>query len=295
MLFFRSGADSPAPLGHPATMIKKQKRSFLLLFQPSQAAQDDQTALVAAKRTIAALMQEISNAQQSIDSLYQQNLKVKTISQEIAQLSGQMEAIKTQAGVSSLEDQLSGIQDLLNEGAINIWARSIDPSTNVNLNRRINDALNEIFLQDIIVKEKINKISMLKREITERIAKKGWAPKIQQLGRSIEKIAPNETNQASQALLSFQAAKIELINTRNNNPTVDQSLLPLEIETATKRLHLKNIITQAPHIHQQLFQYNNELKKLHFILDIMSNVTKAITITPQAITNLESSFNDAII
>lgn len=263
------------------------------LLSPLSYSSSNQQA--AAKRTIAALIQEVSSAQQSIDALYQKDLKVKTLLNDVAQLNAQIATIKNKAGISALESQLSGIQDQLNQGAVNIWANSVDPATSVNLNRTINKALNAIFIDDPIIKEKSEKVSMLKRDIGDRIAQKGWVKTIQTLGAAIESTAPNEIKQVSQALSAYQAAQTQVVAARNSNPSLDKTLLPLEIELAILQLNLKNKITENQLIHQQLFRYNNELKQLNFTIDLMQNPSKATHMTQEFISNFEALSNDTII
>lgn len=263
-----------------------------LLLTLSYGASNEQDT---AKITIAALTQEAANARQSIDELYQKDLKTQTLLKDIAQLNAQIASIKNQTGISALETQLNGIKDQLNQGAVNLWAQAVDNATHVNLNTTINNALNWLLTDDPAIKENIEKISMLNKEIGERIAQKGWVKAIQTLGAAIESTAPNELKQVALALSAYQAAQAQILTVRNSNPILDKTLLPLEIELAAQQLNLKNKLSQSPQLYQQLLRYKNELKKLKFIFETMQNPSTAIHMNQEFLTNYETSSNDAIV
>lgn len=275
-------------------MSKNKKRSFfffkvaIFLFPFTwgvilNPGQDIQSAQAAAKRTIASLMQDISNAQTAINSLYQQNLKIKTITKEIDQLNLQMNALKNQVGITQIESQLAGIQDQLNLGAVDIWANSIEPLTNTNLNRKVNDTLNAIYLNDPIIKDKMQKVSMLKKDITERISEKDWIKQIRSLGTYLNGIAANEIKQVNQAYSTLQNAYTQFASSKSSSYDRETSLLPLETLLKLKQLSLKAQVAQSPSAHKAILKYNIELKKIDLILSLMQEPSKASKITARSL------------
>jgi len=247
------------------------------------ADQSDQAS--AARGVIAGLIKSTNNVQDQITALSHQDKKVSAISRDIDQLTAQISTLK---GASAWQD----IQNKLQQVAIAIWANSIDPLSSTNLNRSINKTLNDIFLYDPIINEQLGRVSQLKREINERISQQGWPLAIQKLGRSIEALAANEIKQTLQNLAAVQTTQAQLITAQGANA----SLAAIEMQLAKKELLLKAELAKgSADTQQRLIKYKLELRKMHFMLEIMQNPSKASNIKSESITTLDISSDDLII
>lgn len=217
----------------------------------------------------------------TIGNLEEKSSRSKAIIDKINGIKQQEKTIKSKYKIDQLENQMNGLEvkkSLLESSTFGSAAEEYS---------QIGDLINNI-LTDAIVKDKLDKILALKKEISERVQQK--IEKIQDLGKKItQKITPKRD-----AINSFMRDELiplqQKINTVLLTKDVDKELNEIYTQEASLRTDLRKSLSEVltTQEREQIETLQNSKTRKEILLKLLENPNKIADIQLDHILGLES-------
>lgn len=262
--------------------VQTQEDEKAPILTDNELAQGKMTASYILNQTL----DQTSLFQSSMDKLIKDASGMQEILQKIAELNQKIKKIKDENNISALETQLVQLKNQIDNAAIDIFAKAVDPADRQNLYRKINSLINQIYT-DQIFQDKIDRIASAKRAIAEQIRKP--IRDIQQIGLKIKTLSAPEQNQIDQIMMQILPLQSQLIGAKMAKEYSDK-VNPLDNELIRQQNIVQDKLRGLPtDLQSRLRKYKDAKKRLVQMLRLIRQPADSATVTEDEIAFFDTS------